>query len=277
MSRVTIDEKRCTRDGICVAECPSRIIELKEGASTPSLVEGADGRCLTCGHCVAVCPQGALSLDSMPVEACPPVRPDMALTPEHAEHFLRSRRSIRLFRDQKIERDILSRLIEVARYGPTGSNSQQVSWLVIDSPQGVRELAGSTVDLLRHMIESDHPMAEAYDLPAIVTAWEAGVDGILRGAPALVVAHAPSAYSMAQVDSAIALSYLDLVAPSCGLGACWAGFFMLAAAQWPPVQQALALPEGHSCFGAMMVGYPQHRYHRLPLRNEAQISWRAQA
>jgi nitroreductase/NAD-dependent dihydropyrimidine dehydrogenase PreA subunit len=272
---MTVDEERCARDGICVAECPLGIIELGEGSSTPSLVKNADGKCLACGHCVAVCPRGALSLDVMEAEACPPVQPDMALTPGHAEHFLRSRRSIRSFRKDRVERDILNQLIDVAHYGPTGGNSQQVRWLVIDSLEGVHELAGHTVGLLRHMIQSNHPMTETYSLSDLVAAWEAGDDRVLRQAPVLVVAYAPSEYPMAPADCAIALSYLDLAAPSFGLGACWAGFFMLAVANWPPLQQALALPEGHSCFGAMMVGYPKHRYHRLPLRNEAQISWRA--
>lgn len=150
-----------------------------------------------------------------------------------------------------------------------------MSWLVIDSPERVHDLAGSIVDLFRHMVESDHPLTERLALADWVTAWDAGVDRVLREAPALVVVHAPREYSLAQVDCAAALSYLDLAAPSFGLGACWAGLFMLAAAQWPPLQEALALPEGHACMGAMMVGYPKHRYHRLPLRDKARITWRA--
>ena len=117
-------------------------------------------------------------------------------------------------------------------------------------------------------------MAKAYRLERSVEAWEAGKDPVLRGAPALVVAHAPKAYPLAQVDSTIALTFLDLAAPSAGLGACWAGFFMMGAAQWPPLQQALALPDGHNCFGAMMVGYPAYKYHRLPQRKEPVVSWR---
>lgn len=40
-----------------------------------------------------------------------------------------------------------------------------------------------------------------------------------------------------------------------------------------PLQKALALPKGHASFGAMMVGYPRHTYHRLPLRNPPVITW----
>jgi hypothetical protein len=40
------------------------------------------------------------------------------------------------------------------------------------------------------------------------------------------------------------------------------------------MQKALALPEDHISFGAMMIGYPKYKYHRLPLRKEPQIIWR---
>jgi nitroreductase len=66
---------------------------------------------------------------------------------------------------------------------------------------------------------------------------------------------------------------LDLAAPSFALGTCWAGFLMMAASHWPPLQNALSLPEGYACFGAMMIGYPKYKYQRLPLRKEPDIMW----
>ncbi|MBI5847008.1 MAG: 4Fe-4S binding protein [Nitrospirae bacterium] len=36
MSLFTIDEKKCKRDGICVAECPIQIIEMKDDKSIPA-------------------------------------------------------------------------------------------------------------------------------------------------------------------------------------------------------------------------------------------------
>lgn len=274
MGLFTVDAAKCERDGICVAECPLGILEMKDPSSTPTPVEGAEERCIRCGHCVAVCPRGAFSLTEMKTEDCPPVKKNLALGVEHVEHFLRSRRSIRNYQEKPIERGKLASLIDIAHYAPTGSNSQQVKWTVINSRDGVRKMAGMVIDLIRHMIKEKHPMAESYRLPSFVKAWESGTDRISRGAPALVIAHAPKEYAMAPVDCAAALTFLDLAAPSFGLGTCWAGFFMLAISQWPPLQQALALPEGHACFGVMMVGYPKYKYYRLPLRKEADITWR---
>jgi nitroreductase len=251
-----------------------RIIELRDDLPVPTLAAGVEELCVKCGHCVAICPHDALSLDEMKAEDCPKVRKELALNGEQTEHFFRSRRSIRTYLDKEVEREKLARLIEMARYAPTGTNSQQVQWLVIRSREKLNPLVGIVMEMLRHLIKEGHPLAKAYKLERSVAAWEAGMDPILRGAPALIVAHLPKGYPLAQVDSANALTFLDLAAPTSGLGACWAGFFMMAASQWPPLQQALDLPVGHACFGALMIGYPKYEYHRLPLRKEATISWR---
>jgi len=71
----------------------------------------------------------------------------------------------------------------------------------------------------------------------------------------------------------IALTYLELAAYSLGMGACWAGFLGIAAGYFPPLVKELPIPEGHQVFGAMMIGYPKHAYHRIPSRTEARIAW----
>lgn len=274
MSLFTIDEKKCKRDGICAAECPLGLIERKDRSSVPTPTADAEQRCISCGHCVAVCPHGAFTHNTMKTGDFAPVRNDLALTSEQAEHFLRSRRSIRSYQDKVVEREKIAGLINIARYAPTGTNSQQVGWLAVNSRSEVTKMAGMVIDLFRHMIEAKNPFAEKYRLANLVTAWESGGDIISRGAPALVFTHAPKEYGLAQVDCANALSYFDLAAPTFGLGACWAGFFMIAASYWPPLLRTLALPEGNAVFGAMMVGYPKYKYHRLPPRKEAQLVWK---
>jgi len=273
MRHIKVDQEKCKHDGICTAVCPMSIIEMKDG-SLPLLTSGLEDLCISCGHCVAVCPHGALSLDDMKVADCPPVRAELELGSEQAEHFFRSRRSIRTYSPKAVEREKLARLISIAQYAPTGTNSQQVQWLVINSREQLHAMGAMIIDMLRYLIKVGHPLAQAYRLERSVAAWEAGKDPVLRGAPALVIAHAPASYPLAQVDSTIALTFLDLAAPTVGLGTCWAGFFMMAATQNPQLQELLALPEGHACCGAVMIGYPKYAYHRLPTRKEATISWR---
>jgi nitroreductase len=90
----------------------------------------------------------------------------------------------------------------------------------------------------------------------------------------MIVVHAQMEERTAPAACTLALAYLELAAPSFGLGACWAGHFNAAANSWPPMQEALGLPHKDISFGAMMVGYPKFKYQRLPLRKEAAITWR---
>ncbi len=274
MSLFEVDEKKCKRDGACVAECPLGIIEFKDENSVPTPAPGANELCVNCGHCVAVCPHGALSHRSMTPEQCPPVKEEWLLNPEQVEHFLRARRSIRTYKDKAVERDVLAKLIDIARFAPSGHNAQSTNWLVIYDSAKIKTLAGLVVDWMRCMMKQEPEIARTLHMDLIVGYWDAGIDAVCRSAPHLIIAHAPEDERTAPMACAIALTYLELAVPSFGLGACWAGFFNTAVAAWMPLRQSLGLPEGHISLGTMMIGYPKYRYHRLPLRNEPRIMWR---
>jgi nitroreductase len=97
---------------------------------------------------------------------------------------------------------------------------------------------------------------------------------ICRDAPHLIIAHGHKDDRTAPVACAIALTCLELAAPSFELGACWAGYFNTAAMQWRPIRDALKLPEKNEAFGSMMIGYPEYFYSRMPHRNKPKIEWR---
>ena len=236
--------------------------------------DDAEKLCVGCGHCVAVCPHGALSLETIIPEQCPPIRKDWQITPEQAEHFLRSRRSIRAYKDKPVDKELITRLIEIARFAPSGHNSQPVQWLVIYDRAEIQKFAGMVIDWMRYMLKQQPDFANFLHMDRVVDRWEKGRDTVCRNAPHVIVAHASKEDRRAPVASTIALAYLELAAPSFGLGACWAGYFNAAAASWPPLQKALALPGDNISLGAMMVGYPKYTYHRLPPRKDPQIIWR---
>lgn len=274
MSLFSVDQEKCKHDGLCVDECPAGIIEFKDKESPPTPTRDAEELCINCGHCVAICPHGALSHRLMGPESCPPVIKDRLLDPEHVEHFLRSRRSIRTFKKQPVDRNIIEKMIDIARYAPSGHNLQPVKWLVIHDSDEVRKLAEMVIEWMRFMLKEQSAIAQTLHMDRVVESWEAGMERICRGAPHVIVTHAPKDERTAPAACTIGMTYLELSAPSFGLGACWAGYFNAAANFWPPMEQALGLPEGHGCFGAMMVGYPKYKFQRMPLRNEPQIMWR---
>ena len=95
--KLIVDEQKCIRCGICQSVCPTQAIHVDKHSFSfnPPF-------CIACGHCVAVCPHAALDNDACPAESMLPCRP--VLDEETAEYFLRSRRSIRCFKNTKIAR-----------------------------------------------------------------------------------------------------------------------------------------------------------------------------
>lgn len=274
MSLFSIDQKKCKRDGICAAECPAQIIVQADKKSFPSLLPHGEEFCINCGHCVAVCPHGALTLATMPVEGCPQIDKNLLPTAAALNQLLQARRSIRQYKKTPVSHKILFELVDTARYAPTGSNKQQVHWMVFEKPEDVHKLAALVVDFMKVMLPVTTDEATVRRFQRIVNAWDNGRDRIMRGAPHLIVVHSPSDLSFPAADCAIALTYLELYANAKGLGTCWAGYFTAAAGLHEPLIQLLNLPAGHQCYGAVMLGYPQYRYHRIPMRNEPLITWR---
>ena len=273
MSLFTIDGEKCNRDRLCVENCPAQIIILDDTKEVPYPSADAEQICIRCGHCVAICPTGAFSHRRMTPEECSFIQRDLLPRPEQVEQLMRSRRSIRTYSDQLIDRQHLLDLIKSAAYAPTGGNSQPVQWHIIYDPTEVQYFATLVINWMRHTLQHRPKHTPMLNFERLVSVWDSGIDRICRGAPHVVVAHAPKEHRSALSSCTIALTYLELLAYSAGFAACWAGYFMAAANAWTPMMKALNLPKGHRCFGALMLGYPKYRYRQIPLRNPPKITW----
>lgn len=273
MALIEVNTKTCNKDGICAAVCPGNFINFTKG-ELPTPIEEIDALCIRCGHCVAACPSASLLHTEIPLEQCQSIKEELSLSAEQGEQFLRGRRSIRNYLDRPVPREQIQHLIEIARCAPTGHNSQTVEWLVITDRNELKRLIAIVGDWMRWMLANMNEFAQSLNLDNALERLEAGEDVVLRDAPVLIVAHAGKDDVMAPVSCTIALSYLELAATSEGLGGCWAGYFNAATNTFPPMRKALDLPAGHKTFGAMMLGTPQFRYHRIPVRKEPSIIWR---
>jgi nitroreductase/Pyruvate/2-oxoacid:ferredoxin oxidoreductase delta subunit len=264
MALLTVDKETCTKCGLCAIPCG--LIIFKEG-SYPRPIPQIEQYCMRCGHCIGYCPTGALTHQEMP--DTPKIEKSLEISFEQCAQLIKSRRSIREYKDKAVPKKEIERIIDVARYAPTGHNMQGVRWMVINDREKVRQIAAIGADWLRLLMKSSPQMAEMFK--GIDVMLDAGKDMFLQGAPAVVLAYAEKNNQIASVDCVIALSYFDLIAKSAGLGCCWAGFMMMAAATYPDMIKALALPEGFTPYGALMVGYPKYKYQRIPARKPANI------
>lgn len=272
MALLKVDQQRCEKEGICVEVCPIGILALDAGAG-PVVRPGMSQHCIACGHCVAACPHGALDNVRNPLSGQAPLEHFPIVEPNTALAFLRSRRSIRCYKDDPVPRELTLKLLEAARYAPSGHNSQGIGYLIVEQPKDIERISAIVAEWMMLMVETQPELANRLHMPGIIKAHQRGDDRILRKAPLLIVATAPVALRAAQVSSYLALEYVELYAASLGLGTCWAGFAQICAQQYPPMLGFLNVPADRAVTGMMMAGFPKFSYYRLPERNPLQVVW----
>ena len=276
-----VQEDLCRKDGICGLVCPGKIVTATLG-ELPSMVPGTEVRCIGCGQCVAFCPSGAASL--VPHE--PKDEPDWgkaeAFAPESlpAEAgvalLLRSRRSIRVYKDTPVPPSTLEKLMQTVRYAPTATNAQRIRWVLLHKKSSVARLGDRLAEAMSEAARAnpDDPLASKYR--ALAQRWAEGKDPYFRGAPHLLGAIVPNLedWRWGAEDGSIALTYVEIMAHGMGIGACWAGYLTAFANSYAPLREVLGLEENERLAGAQMLGYPRYKAQCLPYRSLSRIDWR---
>ena len=272
METILVNQDLCSRCGICSIVCPTAIVSPADEKTLPKVVDGKADMCIQCGHCEVSCPSQALLLNVRLNEKVS--LPDGAGTilPEDIAFYLKKRRSVRHFTRDPVPSDKILEILDIARYAASGGNGQPVQWSVIYDTKKVEKIAGLTIEWMKSLLNTAHPMS-GY-VPIFISAYEQGHDVICRGAPHLLFAHIPEGNPMASVDAIIALTHVDIAAPAFGIGTCWAGFVAGAAMSYEPLQKELDVPTGRKSAYAMMFGYPQYKVHGIPRSNPVVVTWR---
>ena len=128
---ISMDHEKCIGCGMCVRDCPLHVIELEDGKASMN----ADS-CMECGHCVAICPRSAVSMNGYDMNEVKPFDKETVLVkPENYLNAVKFRRSIRRYRSTEVGKEKIEQIIEAGRYTPTGSNKQNVRYVVMEHPE----------------------------------------------------------------------------------------------------------------------------------------------
>jgi Fe-S-cluster-containing hydrogenase component 2 len=149
MLSLTIDEQKCTRCGLCSKDCPAAVISMDRGY--PAIASEQEAGCIKCQHCLAICPTGALSiLGKTPLNSLPLTGnlPD----PQKLETLIKGRRSVRQYRNENLDPELLQHLLEVAWHAPTGVNSRQVHFTVVDDRAVMDKVREETMHALSKVV-----------------------------------------------------------------------------------------------------------------------------
>jgi nitroreductase/NAD-dependent dihydropyrimidine dehydrogenase PreA subunit len=286
---IKIDSTKCNRCGFCFEVCPSFVLAL--GKDREVQVRYPE-QCCTCGHCVAICPKNAVVHHQIPTEKFEEL-PAIDISPENMRNLLLSRRSIRVFKEKPVSKELVKQLIEVGIHAGTASNGQTENFVVIQDRKRLLELEKMVIEILWNKgmkylgTEIGQKMArvklgeemlrQAIPYHHIIKNRRknnqlAGM--VFRNAQAVVVIHGLRTNFMAHANCSIAARNMEIMAKSLGLGTCWVGFLPVAAHfAKKKIERYLEIPDDHSLYGAVMVGYPKFEYRKIIPRKEREVRW----
>jgi nitroreductase len=251
-------------------DCPARIIEMSDG-DPPRIRPENERDCMQCQHCLTVCPTGAISILGRDPRASLPLDREHLPSLDQMSVLVRGRRSVRRYRDENVDPQLLRRLLADAANAPTGVNARKLTFRVIDDKEVQARFRRKALD---RIIEADQagtlPESARY-LKRIVSLWQSeGRDLLFRGAPHALIVSAPPDAPCPEQDVVIALAYFELLAQSAGLGTVWWGMLSWVLETLPDLKEVLGIPSDHKYY-AMLFGVPAFQYARTAQRDDAAV------
>ena len=254
-SSVLIDVKKCLGCSLCIHDCPAGALYLDNNKAVPR-----NGACLECGHCFAICPANAVSMKNYDSSGCDKIGLMTDFNSDDLLLAIKSRRTVRHFKDTPVEQEKIDKILEAGRYSPTAANSQGVAYTILGSKQ--REIEDKCVRLFRNGQKLAAPIAE------IVKNINIDDNFFFKGAPLVIVVSGKD-----DVNAGLASSYMELMAESMGLGVLYSGFFVICSKLNPKIKSILKLPKGHKVVSCMVIGYPNVEYKRIAPRKPLKIKY----
>lgn len=247
---VVVNRELCVGCGMCVKDCVSGCITVCEGKAAAE-----KAGCIACGHCEAVCPQGAITLTGFEDESIAFTK-QTRLSPEELMQAIKSRRSIRIFEDKEIPKEVIEQIIEAGRFAPTGSNSQDTGYIILGSKQA--ELESMAVRMFR--------TAAGFAKPFVAFLKKKEIDDhfFFKKAPLVIVLTGSS------VNASLAAENMAFMAEAHGLGVLFSGFFTVCANGSRKIRKVMGLDD-EKVVTTLVIGYPAVTYYRTARREKAKV------
>jgi len=266
MLQFEINSDLCTRCGLCVQDCPARIIE-QEGNAVPIIEPDREALCYQCQHCMAVCPTAALSILGRNPASSLPLTAESFPTLDQTSRLIRGRRSIRKYRGEDVDSILIQRLLATLANVPTGVNRRELTFTVIDRQEAMQ---GIRTKLYQALATAEAGRVPEYLNSAASDYSANGIDRVFRGAPHALIVSAPPDAPCPREDVVLALAYFDMLAQSAGLGTVWWGMLKSILESLPELKPLFGLQPDHVYY-AMLFGIPAIHYARTVQRDDAAV------
>ena len=250
--KLKINVELCSGCGLCKSVCIRDNIEIDD------IARELENNCFECGHCMAICPEGAINLIKYDNQTDRIKEYDSKEIPvgyDDLLQFLKQRRSIRWFKNKKIDKDTFDKIFEGAYYSPSAQNNQDVEFVVLD--EKLDEVMDCVYDIIKVKEDEFFRIKEFGDYLKDKSSKK--FHPLLWGGNQLILT-----FSSDKTSAVIANTRLELLAYSLGLG----GFYSLFILKSDEINHEKLMkffPEidkSKHMYSAFIIGYPKKRFRR---------------
>lgn len=261
--KLIIDEELCTACKQCMQVC------IRDNIVVEDFAVETGSNCFECGHCMAICKQKAITLKSYEGKQDRiqdynsrelPVEYDDLL------QFLKQRRSIRWFKNKKIDKETFDKLFEGAYYSPSAQNAQDVEFVVLD--ERLDEFMNLVYDIIKVEEDEFFRIKEFGDYLKDSSTKE--FHPLLWEGKQLILT-----FSTDKTSAVIANTRLELLAYSLGLGGFYS-LFILKADEIDHDRLMEFFPDidkNKHMYSTFIIGYPKKRFRRTIPHNDIKVTY----
>jgi nitroreductase/NAD-dependent dihydropyrimidine dehydrogenase PreA subunit len=292
-----INVETCQGCGLCASVCPVWVPHLVNGPAGQKVAELRAERlptCVACGHCMAVCPTRSVRIAGLSYEDDFYALPEGPVDGEGWLDLLATRRSIRVFRDRPVEREVVEQILQAIALAPMGVPPHKIEVTVVQDRKAIEQALPVMVEMYENLGQwirnpfmrvvirrragrSGYRSLTGHVLPTMrfrLPDMRAGLgDAFTRGAPTLLLFHADRDADNHTEDGFIALAYGLLAAHGLGLGASAISLVSGAVERSPELRQLFRIPVQNEVVASMILGHPKVRFRRGIRRELAGVHW----
>jgi len=291
-----IDEVKCTGCGKCIDICPKSVLHLE---NKKAKIKDIANDCMLCSHCYAVCGSDAISFgheleisEFKTFKYKEQILGSSNIPPELLVNAFRSRRSIRKYKNDEIDDDVVRDLIEFAVTAPSGSNCQEWEFTIINGREKVWEFAVRIKDFFLKINKlASNRFIRYLSVPFMgkslisyyndhyntvelaIKESDIGVDLLFHGAPCVIIVHGPMEGSTPMEDATYASYNICMLAHYMNLGTCLIGFAVEALNRSPDIKAELDIYEKNRIHAVIALGKPAVKFNRHSLRKKYSVEF----
>ena len=261
--KLIIDEELCTACKQCMQVC------IRDNIVVEDFAIETGSNCFECGHCMAICKSGAITLKSYEgkedriVDYNPR---ELPLEYDDLLQFLKQRRSMRWFKNKKIDKETFEKLFEGAYYSPSAQNEQDVEFVVLD--EKLDEFMELVYDIIKVQEDEFFRIKEFGEYLRDNSTKD--FHPLLQEGKQLILT-----FSTDKTSAVIASTRLELLAYSLGLG----GFYSLFILKADEIDHDRLMEffqdidKDKHMYSTFIIGYPKKRFRRTIPHKDIKVNY----